>query len=343
MMNMARVSVIMSVYKEPIEWLCQSIDSIINQTYNNFEFIIICDNPLYLEGKKLLEEYVKKDSRIVLVFNEENIGLTKSLNKGLSIAHGEYIIRMDADDVSMPNRIEKQIKFMDENPDIAASGTSAYIMRGEKLKYSRRQTSSNYLLSMCIFESPINHPSSIFRRIIDGIEIKYDEKYKYSQDYALWLSLLEKHKISNVDEPLILYRISDEQISNHSHSIQQEYAIMNQCKAIDLLGFKLNDLEILILQDITRRPQKKHETYIVRKFVIDFVSQINNRFDLEKRPLIFKLLLIYSNYLSCHERFFSALKNYSLVSIKTRHFFIYCYLSLFKKYIFKFNICSIKL
>ena len=82
-MTTPRVSVVMSVYKEPVDWLRQSVDSILNQTFTDFEFIIICDNPDYKIGIAALKEYALRDNRIKLVFNESNIGLTKSLNKGL--------------------------------------------------------------------------------------------------------------------------------------------------------------------------------------------------------------------------------------------------------------------
>jgi glycosyltransferase involved in cell wall biosynthesis len=98
----------MGVYKEPLDWLRQSIDSILNQSFTDYEFIIICDNPRYEEGMELLKKYANSDRRIILLFNNENIGLTKSLNKGLEIARGKYIARMDADDISKPERLTRQ-------------------------------------------------------------------------------------------------------------------------------------------------------------------------------------------------------------------------------------------
>ena len=101
----------MSIYSEEEEWIRESIDSILNQTFSDFEFIIINDNPNRDKNNSLLTEYTRIDNRIIIITNEENIGLTKSLNKGLEIARGKYIARMDADDISLPTRFEKQVDF----------------------------------------------------------------------------------------------------------------------------------------------------------------------------------------------------------------------------------------
>ena len=114
---MDKVSVIMSTYKEPIEWIQQSVDSILNQTYKNLEFIIIVDNPEYVELVSLLNDYADSDDRISVVVNNNNIGLVKSLNKALSFCTGEYVARMDADDVSLPERFQKEVEFLDTHKE----------------------------------------------------------------------------------------------------------------------------------------------------------------------------------------------------------------------------------
>ena len=114
-MNFPIISVIMSVYNEPLDWVQESIDSILQQTFGNFEFIIINDNPNNKELFDFLITNKIKDNRIIIINNDENIGLTKSLNKGLERAKGEYIARMDADDISLPERLEKQINFLNTN------------------------------------------------------------------------------------------------------------------------------------------------------------------------------------------------------------------------------------
>ena len=140
-MYKTRISVVISVYKEPVEWLSQSIDSILHQTFSDFEFIIVCDNPAYEEGINTLKEYSKKDGRIRLIFNEGNIGLTKSLNKGLAIAQGEYIARMDVDDIAMTERFAKQLEYLDSHPEIGVCGSIIkYIGDRKGVKYYPEKT-----------------------------------------------------------------------------------------------------------------------------------------------------------------------------------------------------------
>ena len=125
---MPKISVIMSVYSERVDWIRKSIDSILNQTYSDFEFIIVNDKPDKEENAQLLEEYAARDSRIKVLTNEENIGLTKSLNKAFALAEGEFIARMDADDMALPERFKIQLEFMNAHPEIIASGGSACII-----------------------------------------------------------------------------------------------------------------------------------------------------------------------------------------------------------------------
>ena len=119
------ISVIMSVYNTNKSFLAEAIESILNQTYPNFEFIIIDDNST--DGSlSIIEQYMSKDDRIVLIKNKTNIGLTKSLNKGLKLAKGQYIARMDADDVSLPDRFKQQIEYMENNSHVTVIGGIAY-------------------------------------------------------------------------------------------------------------------------------------------------------------------------------------------------------------------------
>lgn len=219
---MPKLSVVMSVYKEPTEWITQSIDSILNQTFRDFEFIIINDNPEREENESLLNSYSQKDKRIVLIKNEQNLGLTKSLNIGINEAKGKYIVRMDADDYSFPERLEKQVQYMESHPEIVASGCYARLMNeeGKDIGYSDISTDIKELKAFIPFRTPIYHPSAIIRRVIDGELLLYNESFRYSQDYELWSRLIEKG-IGNIPERLISYRTSKQQISSvHKNSMR---------------------------------------------------------------------------------------------------------------------------
>ena len=139
---MVETSVIMATYKESIECLKQSIESIINQTYNDFEFIIILDNPDNKEHIAFINDYVCKDERIKFYINDKNMGLTNTLNRGLKLAEGKYICRMDADDISELYRMEHQKKYLEENDFDLIGGISQMIDEDGNTIYSIKKSSN---------------------------------------------------------------------------------------------------------------------------------------------------------------------------------------------------------
>ena len=226
-----KISVVMSVYKEPVEWLRESIDSILNQTFSDFEFIIICDNPDYKEGIELLETYKKKDNRIVLIYNEQNIGLTKSLNRGLSIARGEYIARMDADDISLPDRFETQLGLFKQKNDIDVCGTNAKMIgaRNDIIICPQYNEQVNLFLDNCFVHSSVMMKKKV-------AVLKYNELCRTAQDYELWLRAQQAGFIFyNIQQELILYRISENQITRVNKRNQGKVASGVRRKSLNML------------------------------------------------------------------------------------------------------------
>ncbi len=211
---MIEISVVMSVYAEPIDWIRQSMDSILCQTFGDYEFIIVNDKPDREELRELLDDYSKKDSRIVIITNEKNIGLTRSLNKALNLANGKYIARMDADDYSHPSRFEKQISFLESHPNVVMIGCYARIMNESGRIIDEMFTSDDYenLKMMIPFSQPVYHPSMMYRKVINGSPVRYDEEMRMSQDYELCSRLIE-FPLSNIPEYLIDYRMSAKQMT----------------------------------------------------------------------------------------------------------------------------------
>lgn len=217
-----KISVVMSFYKEPLQWMASAVESILNQSFTDFEFIIICDNPENAGGLAYIQELSGKDSRIRLIQNPVNIGITKSLNKGLEISRGEYIARMDADDIALAERFERQVSFLDSHRDISVCATNAHAINSKgritrRNKYSHK-LNPNYLF---IFNS-IAHPSVMFRReLLEVRKPLYNEDYPYAQDYELWQHLVLKgYRIHTLPETLMLYRKSKTQISTSKKSHQ---------------------------------------------------------------------------------------------------------------------------
>lgn len=273
MKNFTCISIILSVYKEPINWIIQSIDSILNQTFNDFEFIIVNDNPSSKEHQELLQEYEKKDKRIKVIYNQENLGLTKSLNIALKVAKGKYIARMDADDIAYPLRLEKQFLFMEQNVNIVASGTQIkFFGKKHKRGYDRLylpidpvQINDNFILQNPNFP-PIAHPTAIIRRsILVDNQLSYNENFKTSQDYGLWNELIKYGEISNLDEILLDYRLSNNQIT-HNKINDQVGTVKIVLRDHLNFFFKSNNINIIVpineitLKDISnlKREQKKY-------------------------------------------------------------------------------------
>lgn len=219
-MKNPKISVIMSTYNEPLKWITKSIDSILNQTFEDFEFIIIDDNPKRKELQEFLKKYEKQDKRSKLINNEKNIGLTKSLNKGLKIAKGKYIARMDADDISLPQRLEKQYEFLEENKDIFLLGTSAEIINEEgKNKEIRIMNLEDKKIKNDLLHDKMGffHPSIMFRN--EGLT--YRNKFYTAQDRDFYFRLFTKSKkFANLKIPLIRYRISSKSISMNKKIFQ---------------------------------------------------------------------------------------------------------------------------
>lgn len=211
-----RLSVVMSIYKEPEAWIRLSIDSILGQTVSDFEFIIINDNPARAENDLLLQEYQQKDSRIRVIRNAENLGLTKSLNLGLQAARGKYIARMDADDFAFPERFAVQLQYMQEHPDCIASSGLAYLWDGSNIIGKMyRPVDYPEILYYSFSSSPFVHPLLMMRReSLANYGIRYDEDFRYSQDYKLAVDMLKVGKIGNVNRCLLKYRVSTQQISS---------------------------------------------------------------------------------------------------------------------------------
>jgi glycosyltransferase involved in cell wall biosynthesis len=225
----------MSVYNEKTEWMRESVDSILNQTFSDFEFIIINDNPTRIENSLLLEEYRKKDSRIIILANEQNMGLTKSLNKGIKTAKGKYIARMDADDISLPERFEKQINVMENNPNIIVCGSKIKAFGERKNKYHVQiPEKSDDIKVLFIKQNCIPHSTVIIRKdILIKNHILYNEKYIYAQDYKLWTDLYDFGDFYNIQEVLLFYRASKSHITYHASVQQHSFIILGRKGYID--------------------------------------------------------------------------------------------------------------
>lgn len=198
------ISVVMPAYNAE-QYIREAIDSILSQTYCDFEFIIINDGSS--DGTKdIINSY--SDSRIVYIENEINSGICVTLNKGLDAARGKYIARMDSDDISMPNRLQVQFEYLENHPEIGVLGSDLIIFGDGVEPYVFRQL---YTPEECtaglLFNSCFAHPSVMLRtEILRSNNLKYKEEYRGLEDYELWWQIHKYSKLCNVPTTLLRYR-----------------------------------------------------------------------------------------------------------------------------------------
>lgn len=237
---MVKVSVVMAVHNGE-RFLSEAIESILDQTFKDFEFIIIDDGSTD-KTPKILEKYSKKDERIRLIA-QNNQGLTKSLNRGISKARGKYIARMDADDVSLPERLETQYEFMERNEEVVMCGTLAEEVDENGKKLSGKKAPKLYLDSLptdpheirraILRRNPFVHPSIMARRQALIKTGGYDESLAYSQDYDLYLRLIQKGQLANIPLKLIRFRrVLGEGVSFKHLKEQERCALKARWKAL---------------------------------------------------------------------------------------------------------------
>lgn len=223
-MNQPLVSVLIPCYNVE-KYVEESINSILDQTYKNLEVIAINDCSTDGTGD-LLDKIASKDPRVKVFTNEANLKLIKTLNKGISLCNGKYIARMDADDISLPTRIEKEVSFLEKNKDHDIVSVQFYAFRSEnpsKRDLNHSPTRDQELRAFILFRSGICHPAvMIRRRVFTELGLKFEAEYLHVEDYALWSEAIYKTKIANLSEPLLLYRVHQQQISTLYEELQTE-------------------------------------------------------------------------------------------------------------------------
>ena len=230
-----KVTVLMSVYNGK-NYLCEAINSILNQTFKDFEFLIINDGSTD-STKEILDSY--NDPRIRIINNGKNVGLTKSLNKGLQLAGGKYIARQDADDVSAPERLQKEIHFLETHQDYAVVGTFVKILNenSEIIGLLDRLTEDTQIRERLRSDNGITHGSAVIRKkcLLDvGF---YDESIMRAQDYELWLRLSEKYRLANIPEYLYMWRKHAENIEV-KHIAEQKISVI-----LAMIKHKISSIE----------------------------------------------------------------------------------------------------
>ena len=238
---MPKISVVMPVHNEPENILRTAINSILNQTFKDFEFIIIND-----ASENNAEEVILsyKDDRIKYYKNKKNLKVIKTLNKGLELATGEYIARMDADDISFKKRFEKQVELLDNNPDIGLVSSSCYMFPNKRIVIPP----NNHEDIEKILKYSVNcvvHPAVMFRRsLIKEHKLKYSLKHLHIEDYQLWIEMSKVTKLYSFPEQLFLHREWESSVSSQN-KMEQFYNAKNLVfeSILDDVGIKNKPLQ----------------------------------------------------------------------------------------------------
>lgn len=264
------VSIVISIYNGE-KFLREAIESILSQTFTDFEVIVIDDGSVD-STPHLLALYEQRDPRILIHRFGGNRGLSAALNFGIRCARGKYIARMDADDISLPYRLEEQVKFMDEHPEIDVLGTAYTLIdeSGHHLQTTVFPGNSDILRWSLLFFNPIAHPSTMMRtstiRKVGG----YNTELTSAQDYELWTRVTLAGRLSNLQKVHMLLRLHGERIT-YKHR-EQQIAFTNEAKRKYTQVVLDRDIPSEVVNDIRQKPTTARHAVRVASLILDYCN-----------------------------------------------------------------------
>lgn len=243
-----RVTVLMPVYNGG-EFLRVAVESVLGQSFRDFELLIVNDGST--DGSVELLEKVD-DSRLRLVHNERNMGLIPTLNRGLELARGEYLARMDCDDLSRPQRLARQVEFLDGNPGVGLCG-SWFSKFGPGInKVIRWETEPGAVRCSMLFSCAVAHPTVLFRReAFAARHLRYDMDFPHAEDYDLWARAMEHMEIANLPEVLLDYRVHPHQVTQRLSGAQGETAGKIRLRLLRQAGLDPTPEEFIVHQALS--------------------------------------------------------------------------------------------
>ncbi|QNM86253.1 glycosyltransferase family 2 protein [Polaribacter pectinis] len=324
-LNIPLVSVLMPVYNSE-DYVGEAIESVLKQTYDNFEFLIVND---FSTDKSLDIILSYKDSRIKVLNMKQNSGISETLNFGLLKAKGKYIVRMDSDDISLPNRIKKQVEFLEKNKEHVICGSNYSIINSSNkvvLPEKHSIIKTGFLHSCCVA-----HPTVVIRKsILEKNKLFYSKDNEPAEDYHLWSLLIHKGKFYNIQENLLAYRVHQNQISQSKKTAQDKKSFSVKINYIKTFYKELTKEETLMLEKLLLYKKKMQDVDI--KIFSDFVFNLK----ISNSKTNFFESKSFQNYISTLENtfltnYFSKYERYSYADFLK-------YLKVVRKYKIKFNL-----
>lgn len=312
------ISVVMPVYNAE-KYVAEAVESILQQTYSDFEFIII-DDCSTDSSYKILQEYAAKDQRIKLFRNEQNYKQAYTKNRAIEIAQGKYIAFMDADDISLPERFAKQVEFMESHPEIGVCGSLFEPFTNDmncQLGNMNLPAEHDIIkIYLCMFYNVIAHPTTIIRKqVFSDRSNFYNNIFSgLAEDYELWSRLAYNGaKFHNIQEPLLLYRFSKNQTTKiYAQKIEESIKQIKEANFRCFFGKYCTENEILMITKFPTYSKAKKLLYY-RKYnkVIDKTISVNNKtlnFDVNKFNYLVSSLKITLNLIT--QKLINYLKRY---------------------------------
>jgi len=274
------VTVLMSAYNSA-SFILEAVESILKQNWTDFEFLII-DDGSNDNSVDIIRHY--QDERINLILNESNIGLTASLNRGLSIAKGKYIARMDADDIAEPNRLSSQVNFLEQHPEIGILGSQCFLFDGTSPESHSIYYVPNNDLEIrwnSLLNNPFAHPTVMLRReILIRYGLTYDETFKTAQDYEFWTRLLNYTQGANLEFATLKYRIGEgitktkreNQLKNHDFIAHR--TIQNTLPELAFSLEKVSQIRSLVITKDLYNSNNKNFNLDSLQALIDYLQML---------------------------------------------------------------------
>lgn len=277
------ITVLMATYNDKVEFLSKAIESILYQTYSNFE-LLICDDSTQEDTIDLLNSYAAVDKRIRLIRKEKKMGFVNALNEGLRQARGEWIARMDGDDISFKNRLEEEIKYIGEDVGVISSQCINIDANGTIMGNLIKTPLSDFTIKLFLIlgKNPIVHPAALINRNIFVKLGGYDGNISVSEDYDAWLRIQPCAKIVNIPKPLIYYRVH----GNNAHILKIDVETGVLCCSLIKYASRVN----------TILSSQRHQNLlcIVKN---ENICRLIHRSSNNKAILLLKILKIYPNIL----------------------------------------------
>lgn len=280
-----KVSVLMPVYNGA-QYLQEAIDSILEQTYKDFEFIIVDDGSTD-ESAAIIAKNVTQDNRLVVLRNENNSGICVTLNKGLAAARGRYIVRMDCDDIALPERIERQVAFMDQRSDVGVAGCNIdmfYSDHPENHNVHSFDVDSYECRAGLLFATCVAHPAVIIRKsVLVKHNLQYDDYFRGMEDYYLWWQISKYAQITNLPELLLRYRLHAKQVTQtqvNDDFIRRQREFLDQRIAdmgVSLATDELNVLERYLVANNSFDDEKLEAFIIVLRKLLQPLYNTDRR------------------------------------------------------------------